>query len=274
MGFAARSDPMCGRAGSPTAARSGARTGCPGGLGWQGKHTNLISLDLGNWFFLGALLTSLPLAPDPPMSSAGHCGTCTRCLAACPTGALIAPLTLDARRCVSYLTIEHRGSIPRELRPLMGARIFGCDDCLEACPWNERARAGHEARLAARDDQAAFPDLLRLLHLLADEDAFKREFQGTPLLRPKRAGLRRNVCVALGNVGDVCAVPHLADVLSGDPAPLVRGHAAWALGRIAQRMGGQAAEQARQILSVAHASETENEVRDEIAAALVEAGPD
>ena len=202
------------------------------GLGWQGKHTNLISLDLGNWFLLGALLTTLPLIPDTPV--ADHCGSCTRCLTACPTGAIVAPYTLDARRCISYLTIEHRGAIPVELRPLMGARVFGCDDCLAACPWNDRARASRELRLAAHPGHA-FPDLIEWLQRLADDTWFKREFAGTPLLRATRAGLRRNVCVALGNVGGPEAVAPLAEAFRDDPSPLVREHAAWALDEIARR---------------------------------------
>lgn len=232
------------------------------GLGWQGKHTNLISLDLGNWFFLGALLTTLDLAPDAPV--AGHCGTCTRCLAACPTGAIVAPHTLDARRCISYLTIEERGPIPRDLRPLIGNRIFGCDDCLAACPWNERAQTARELRLAARPGHDA-PDLLGWLALLADEDSFRAEFGGTPLMRPKRAGLRRNVCVALGNVGGDEAVAGLADALRNDPASLVRGHAAWALGEIIRRTGS---ERAGVALEHAAVGEEDPEVSAEIDAAL------
>ncbi len=231
------------------------------GLGWQGKHTNLISLELGNWFFLGALLTTLALTPDPPV--APHCGTCTRCLAACPTGAIVAPHTLDARRCISYLTIEHRGPIPRELRPLLGSRIFGCDDCLAACPWNERAQSAREMRLAARPGRAA-PDLLAWLALLADAAAFKQQFAGSPLLRPKREGLRRNVCVALGNVGGAESAPALEEALATDPSPLVRGHAAWALGQIARRTGSAGA---RAALARAAEREADPEVRAEIAAA-------
>lgn len=185
------------------------------GLGWQGKHTNLISLDLGNFFFLAALLTTLELAPDPPMEI-GHCGTCTRCIAACPTGAILAPHVLDARRCVSYLTIEHRGAIPLELREGMGDKIFGCDDCLAACPWNDRAREASNARLAARGGEYANPDLLRLLADLATEEGFRARFAGTPLMRPKREGLRRNVCIALGNVGGADAREALAVVAAGD----------------------------------------------------------
>ena len=204
------------------------------GLGWQGKHTGLISLDLGNWFFLCALLTTLPLAPDPEADS-GLCGTCTRCIAACPTGALLAPLTLDARRCISYLTIELKGSIPLDLRPLIGDRIFGCDDCLAACPWNERAQAGHESRLAARDDEAAHPDLNALLALLASEEAFRIRYRGTPILRPGRAGLRRNVCVALGNVGTAENLAGLESARASDPSEIVREHAAWAIEQILGR---------------------------------------
>ncbi len=205
------------------------------GLGWQGKHTNLISLELGNWFFLSALLTTLPLTPDSPTDA--HCGTCTRCLSACPTGALVAPMVLDARRCISYLTIELKGSIPEDLRPLMGDRIFGCDDCLEACPWNGHAQEGRETRLAARDRDAAYPDLIALLHLLADEAAFKSKFKGTPLLRPGRVGLRRNVCIALGNVGGAETLPALTDALQSDPSPIVQEHAAWAIEQIEKRTG-------------------------------------
>ena len=204
------------------------------GLGWQGKHTNLISLDLGNFFFLAALLTTLELAPDPPFVG-NHCGTCTRCIAACPTGAILAPMVLDARRCVSYLTIEHRGAIPLELRPLMGDRIFGCDDCLAACPWNDRARAGREARLAGRGGERARPDLLRLLADLATEEGFRARFRGTPLLRPKREGLRRNVCIALGNVGAEDSLAPLGDVGATDPSGVVREAADWAIGRIHSR---------------------------------------
>lgn len=207
------------------------------GLGWQGKHTNLISLTLGNFFFLGALLTSLRLEPDPAFPG-HHCGTCTRCLTACPTGALVAPMTLDARRCISYLTIELHGSIPEELRPLMGDHIFGCDDCLAACPWNERAQRGSEARLAGGDGRV---NLLELLALLATDDGFLGRFSGTALQRPGRVGLRRNICVALGNVGGPEAVPALEQVVASDPSELVREHAQWALTRISQRQRGPSA---------------------------------
>jgi len=196
------------------------------GIGFVGKHTNLISRSLGNWFLLAEILTTADLEPDAPEHN--RCGSCTRCLSACPTGALPAPFTLDARRCISYLTIEHRGSIPEDLRPAIGTRIFGCDDCLAACPWNRFARAGAILRQHHRADLTQ-PDLLELLSL--DEATFKLRFAGTPLLRTKRRGLLRNVCVALGNVGDPRAIPALTQAAQ-DPEPLIAEHAAWALRRI------------------------------------------
>jgi epoxyqueuosine reductase len=196
------------------------------GIGFVGKHTNLISRSLGNWFLLAEILTTADLEPDAPEHN--RCGSCTRCLSACPTGALPAPFTLDARRCISYLTIEHRGSIPEDLRPAIGTRIFGCDDCLAACPWNRFARAGAILREHHRADLTQ-PDLLELLSL--DEATFKLRFAGTPLLRTKRRGLLRNVCVALGNVGDPRAIPALTQAAQ-DPEPLIAEHAAWALRQI------------------------------------------
>jgi epoxyqueuosine reductase len=184
------------------------------GIGFVGKHTNLISR------------TTADLEPDAPEHN--RCGSCTRCMSACPTGALPAPFTLDARRCISYLTIEHRGSIPEDLRPAIGTRIFGCDDCLAACPWNRFARAGAILREHHRADLTQ-PDLLELLSL--DEATFKSRFAGTPLLRTKRRGLLRNVCVALGNVGDPRAIPALTQAAQ-DPEPLIAEHAAWALRQI------------------------------------------
>ena len=175
------------------------------GLGFVGKHTNVISRRLGNWIFLAEILTTLELAPDPPEKN--HCGNCTRCLAACPTNAITAPFQLDARKCISYLTIELKGAIPVELRPAIGSRIFGCDDCLAVCPWNKFAREGRLMGPHVRADLRQ-PDLIELLQL--DEAGFKARFAGTPLLRTKRRGLLRNVCVALGNVGDVSALPALA----------------------------------------------------------------
>ena len=199
------------------------------GIGFVGKHTNLISRSLGNWFLLAEILTTAELEPDAPEHN--HCGSCTRCLSACPTGALPAPFTLDARRCISYLTIEHRGSIPEDLRPAIGDRIFGCDDCLAACPWNRFAREGSILRAHHRADLTR-PDLIEWLEL--DDAAFKSRFAGTPLLRTKRRGLLRNVCVALGNVGDARALPALRRA-SLDPEPLIAEHAAWAIGRIESR---------------------------------------
>jgi epoxyqueuosine reductase len=199
------------------------------GLGFIGKHTNLISRTLGNWIFLAEILTPLELEPDEP--EANRCGSCTRCLTACPTNAITAPFQLDARRCISYLTIELKGSIPPELRPLLGNRIYGCDDCLAACPWNRFARAGHLMHPHARPDLAA-PDLVDLLKL--DDAGFTAKFAGTPMLRTKRRGLLRNVCVALGNVGDASALPALQQATT-DSEPLIAEHARWAIGEIASR---------------------------------------
>jgi len=196
------------------------------GLGFVGKHTNVISRKLGNWIFLSEILTTLELAPDA--SEKNHCGICTRCIAACPTNAITAPFHLDARLCISYLTIELKGSIPLELRPLIGNRIFGCDDCLAACPWNRFAQEGNLMKPHAREELAA-PDLIELLQL--DESGFKKRFAGTPMLRTKRRGLLRNVCVALGNVGDASALPAL-EKASHDSEPLIAEHARWAMERI------------------------------------------
>jgi epoxyqueuosine reductase len=198
------------------------------GIGWIGKHTNLISRHLGNWFFLGEILTTLALDPDPPERE--YCGTCARCIAACPTQAIRAPYVLDARRCISYLTIELRGAIPVELRPLIGSRIFGCDDCLEVCPWNRFAKTANTLRLDRGDLHN--PDLIEWMGLTEDE--FRARFAGTPIARIKRRGLLRNVAVALGNVGDESAIPALQRAL-GDPEPLVREHAGWAVARIRAR---------------------------------------
>ena len=199
------------------------------GLGFIGKHTNLISRELGNWFFIAEILTTLELEPDPPEKN--RCGSCARCLAACPTRAITAPFELDARRCISYLTIELKGPIPLELRPLIGNRIFGCDDCLAACPWNKFARAGRLMQTQSRPDLEV-PDLLELLAL--DDVAFKQRFAGTPMLRAKRRGLLRNVCVALGNTGDDRALPAL-ERAAADPEPLIAEHARWAIAQIQAR---------------------------------------
>ena len=199
------------------------------GLGFIGKHTNLISRRLGNWMFLSEILTSLELKPDVPERN--HCGSCTRCISACPTGAITAPFQLDARLCISYLTIELKGAMPLELRPLVGNRIYGCDDCLAVCPWNRFARDGGMMKEHARSGLAT-PDLLELLSL--DDAGFKRRFSGTPMLRAKRRGLLRNVCVALGNVGDQSSLPALQKAAK-DHEPLVTEHATWAIQQIEKR---------------------------------------
>ena len=201
------------------------------GLGFIGKHTNLIGRKLGNWFFLAEILTTLELEPDTPEKN--RCGTCTRCITACPTEAIVAPFQLDARRCISYLTIELKGSIPVEFRPAIGNRIYGCDDCLAACPWNKFASEGRLMKQHARTDLAA-PDLLQLLAL--DDASFKQHFAGTPMLRTKRRGILRNVCVALGNVGEAGALPAL-ERAGRDPEPLIAEHARWAIEQIEKRTG-------------------------------------
>ena len=199
------------------------------GLGFIGKHTNLIGRQLGNWIFLSEILTTLALESDAPEKN--RCGRCTRCIATCPTAAITAPFQLDARRCISYLTIELKGAIPVELRPAIGNRIFGCDDCLQACPWNRFARAGQLMMAHARPDLAQ-PDLLDLLTL--DDAGFKHRFAGTPILRTKRRGLMRNVCVALGNTGDEKALPALQKAVTL-PEPLIAEHALWAIEQIRLR---------------------------------------
>jgi epoxyqueuosine reductase len=196
------------------------------GLGFIGKHTSLISRQLGNWFLLAEILTTLPLEPDPP--EVNRCGTCARCIGACPTGAITGPFRLDARLCISYLTIELKGAIPIELRPAIGNRIYGCDDCLAVCPWNRFAREGWIMRGHRREDLNT-PNLLELLAL--DEAGFKRRFASTPLLRAKRRGLLRNVCVALGNRRDTLALPGLEKAAT-DPEPLIAEHARWAIDQI------------------------------------------
>jgi epoxyqueuosine reductase len=200
------------------------------GLGFVGKHTNLISRQLGNWLFLSEIITTLEIAPDPPEKN--RCGSCTRCLAACPTTAITAPFQLDARRCISYLTIELKGSIPIEFRPAIGNRIYGCDDCLAVCPWNRFAREGSLMKTHTRPDLTA-PDLVELLAL--DDAGFKRRFAGTPILRTKRRGFLRNVCVALGNIGDASAL-HALEHATHDREPLIAEHAQWAIQQIEARM--------------------------------------
>jgi epoxyqueuosine reductase len=199
------------------------------GLGFVGKHANLISRKLGNWIFLAEIITTLELEPDAPEKN--HCGKCSRCIAACPTNAITAPFQLDARKCISYLTIELKGSIPIEFRKAIGNRIYGCDDCLAACPWNRFAREGSLMKAHAREKLNS-PDLIGLLQL--DETAFKKKFAGSPILRTKRRGFLRNVCVALGNTGDVSALPFL-EKSSLDAEPLIAEHARWAIEQIESR---------------------------------------
>ncbi len=196
------------------------------GLGWQGKHTNLVSRRHGSWLFLAELYTTLAIPPDAP--HADRCGTCARCLAACPTDAFPAPYRLDATRCISYLTIEHRGPIPHALRPAMGNRIYGCDDCLAVCPWNRFAQAGREAKLRERPDLAA-PPLAELAAL--DDAAFRARFAGSPIKRIGRNRFVRNVAIAIGNSGDGTLRPAAAR-LAADPDPVVAEAAAWAVARL------------------------------------------
>ncbi|MBR2573267.1 MAG: tRNA epoxyqueuosine(34) reductase QueG [Loktanella sp.] len=200
------------------------------GLGWQGKHTNLLGRDLGNWVFLGAIFTTVDLEPDAPEIS--HCGSCTACLDICPTQAFPAPYQLDARRCISYLTIEHKGPVDPDLRGLMGNRIYGCDDCLAVCPWNKFAASGRDARLAARDDLLA-PPLAELAQL--DDAAFRTRFAGSPIKRIGRDRFVRNVAYALGNSGDPAMVAHLSHLVN-DPDATVADAARWAVLRL-QRAG-------------------------------------
>jgi epoxyqueuosine reductase len=227
------------------------------GVGFVGKNTCLIAPRLGSWLFLGVVLVDVDLPqigePLPP-----RCGTCTRCLDACPTGALAAPYRVDARRCISYLTIEHKGAIPRALRPKMGDGIFGCDACQMVCPWQRFARPSPVAAFQATSVDRVRPPLLEVMAL--DEAAFRRRFRGTPVLRTGRERLLRNAAVALGNLADPRAVPALRSAL-GDAASLVRGHAAWALGHIA-------GDETRQALRVALAREADPSVRQELTTAL------
>src|SRR5581483_8463816 len=196
------------------------------GIGWQGKHTNLVSRELGSWLFLGEIYLAMELEPDE--READHCGECRRCLDACPTRAFPVPYRLDARRCISYLTIEHKGPIAAELRPLMGNRIYGCDDCLAVCPWNKYAKAGAEAKLAARPELNA-PSLGELAAL--DDAGFRALFRKSPVKRIGRERFLRNVLIAIGNSGDVSLAP-AAEKLLADPSALVRGASVWALSRL------------------------------------------
>mgnify|MGYP001469379338 CR=1 FL=1 len=196
------------------------------GIGWQGKHTNLVSREFGSWLFLGTIFTTAELPPDAPERD--HCGSCRACLDACPTDAFPAPYRLDARRCISYLTIENKGPIPLEFREKIGNRIYGCDDCLAACPWNKFAQAASEAKLMARDDLRA-PAIAELLTL--DDAAFRLRFSGSPVKRIGRDRFIRNVLIAAGNSGSSELVLQCRRLLA-DPSPLVRGAAIWALSRL------------------------------------------
>jgi epoxyqueuosine reductase len=221
------------------------------GLGWQGKHTNLVSREFGSWLFLGAILTAAELEPDAP--EVDHCGSCSRCLDICPTQAFPAPYQLDARRCIAYLTIEHKGHIPREFRQPMGNRVFGCDDCLAVCPWNKFAETARETRLAARESMSS----LSLSQLLAlDDAAFRARFAGTPVKRTGRDRIIRNALIAAGNSGDASLIPAVERLLE-DPSSLVRAMAAWALRRLA------APEQWARARDRAMSEETDADVRAE-----------
>jgi epoxyqueuosine reductase len=200
------------------------------GVGWQGKSTMLIHPKLGPWLLLGEIITTLELEPDVPMQD--HCGKCSRCIEACPTGAITAPYQLDARRCIAYLTIELKGSIPEELRPLIGDRVYGCDECLDVCPWNRFAQTTREARFLAPAAGDSRDDLHALLEITPQE--FKRRFAKSPILRVKRRGLLRNVCVVLGNIGTADDLPALRRAEQHDE-PLVREHASWAVRQIGAR---------------------------------------
>jgi epoxyqueuosine reductase len=228
------------------------------GLGWIGKNTHLISPKRGSWFFLGELFLSIPLTYDRPIRD--RCGKCDLCLKACPTAAFVGPYILDARRCISYLTIELKGWMPRHLRPLVGDHIFGCDICQEVCPYNVKAQPTSETAYAPREGLHA-PDLIPFLSL--SEEEFRERFRASPIRRAKRRGFLRNVAVALGNIGSFEAIPALVCTLH-DKEPLVRGHAAWALGQIGSH---QAIEGLRRRLRV----EDDADVRNEIEAAIGEA---
>jgi epoxyqueuosine reductase len=230
------------------------------GLGWLGKHSNLLSRQGSSWFFLGEILVPLPLVPSPdPPPPSNHCGTCTRCIAACPTGAIVEPYVVDSRLCISYLTIELRGFIPRELRPLIGNRIYGCDDCQDVCPWNRFATKSDVPEFLPREPLAS-TDLIGILRMSREE--FLEATRGTALRRARYAGFLRNAAVALGNAKDPRALPALVEALRHEEA-LVRGHAAWALGSIAD-------SRAKGPLEARLEEESEPSVRDEIEWALSE----
>ena len=201
------------------------------GIGWQGKSTMLINTKLGPWLLLGEIITTLDLEPDPPQRD--HCGSCTQCITACPTGAITAPYQMDARRCIAYLTIELKGSIPEEMRPLIGDRVYGCDECLDVCPWNRFAQTTREAHFLVKDEDDGRDQLHALLEISAAE--FKRRFAKSPILRVKRRGLLRNVCVVLGNIGTTEDISVLEKAALHEE-PLVREHAIWAIEQIKGRI--------------------------------------
>lgn len=233
------------------------------GLGWIGKNTCLIHPTQGSYLLLAEILLGLELEPDLPFPH-DRCGSCTRCLEACPTACILPDRTIDARRCISYLTIELKGAIPLELRPQMGDWVFGCDICQQVCPWNQRFAAAHGDPAFAPRPGVPRPDLIAELAL--NREQFNRKFEGSPVKRAKRRGYLRNVAVALGNLGDETAIPALIEALGREPEPLVRGHVAWALGRL----GGDAARGALQRAAV---TETDAAVLGEIRAALASAAP-
>jgi epoxyqueuosine reductase len=217
------------------------------GLGWQGKHTNLVSRDHGSWLFLGAIYTTLELVPDAP--GASSCGSCRACLSACPTDAFPAPFRLDARRCISYLTIEHKGPIPHEFRAAMGNRIYGCDDCLAVCPWNKFAAAAQANQAFVPRAELVAPELADLMAL--DDAGFRQVFSGSPIKRIGRDRMVRNCLIAAGNSGSDALVPVVVGLLD-DPAAEVRGAAVWALGRL--DVGRFAEERGRRLVDEADAS--------------------
>lgn len=236
------------------------------GLGWQGKHSLTIHRDLGSWFLLGEIFTTLAIKPDT--SASNHCGSCSACMDICPTGAIVAPYVVDARLCISYLTIEFDGFIPRHLRPLMGNRIYGCDDCQIVCPWNGHAvgKAGDEHGgsidpLRPRGENK-LPDLASLLRL--DEGGFRQRFHKSPVRRTRRRGLLRNVCIAMGNSGHAAFADNLMQVLD-DEEPLIRGHAVWAIGQLADDRNHR---YIAQLLHARSAQEKDERVLEEISSSM------
>lgn len=230
------------------------------GLGWFGKNTNILTQSHGSWVFLSQVIIDLELKPDSPLSK--NCGDCVLCIDECPTGAIVAPYVIDNRRCISFLTIELRGSIPRELRPLIGDWVFGCDICQDVCPVNRKSSISREQAFQQRHDFGA-PALIPLLAL--DDEGFRQRFKKSPIKRAKRIGLQRNVCVALGNIKDPLAVPALAEALFSRDA-LIREHAAWALGQIR-------GEESITALQIALGNEDDPSVREEIELSLADLVP-